>query len=150
MADDKGYAVVSHGANLQVKEFETDAEYMDVGGFVDFNGPQTSRGEIDKTTLRSSAKEFDLDLKDHGAFTASLQTIMGNPAQKLLIKGLDAAKPYHFRLSVPDDGYGNGPVHIEFAALVQSFPISGAVGQLVTTSLSLRITGDVKFVYPAP
>ena len=143
-----GSAVVSYGAKLQVKATEAATEYMDVGGITGFNGPQTSRGEIDTTTLCSKAKEYALDLKDNGTFTADMQTRLGDPAQQLLIEGLDSPNAYYFRLVLPDDGYGGGEVTIDFAARVQSFPIQGAMGQVITTSLSLRITGDVTITYP--
>lgn len=143
-----GSAVVSYGAKLQVKATASATEYIDVGGVTDFNGPQTSRSEIDVTTLCSTAKEYVLDLKDHGTFTSTLQTRLGDPAQQMLIAGLDATSPYYFRLVLTDDGYSNGPVNIDFPALVQSFPISGGMGQVVTTSLSLRITGEVLITYP--
>lgn len=145
-----GAAVVSYGVKLQVKATEAATEYLDIGGLTDFNGPQISRGEIDATTLCDTAKKFVLDLKDNGTFTATIQTRVGDPAQQLLIEGLDSTTPYYFRLSLPDDGYGNGEVTIDFTAMVQAFPVSGGNGALITTSLSLRITGDITWDFPAP
>lgn len=142
-----GSAVASYGAKLQVKPTLAAPDYMDIGGVTDFNGPQTSRGKIDSTTLCSKAKEYVMDLKDNGTFTSNLQTRLGDPAQQLLIEGLDARDPYYFRLVLPDDGYGGGPVKIDFAANVEAFPISGSMGQVITTSLSLSITGDVTIIY---
>lgn len=150
MSQNDGNAVVSYGVKLQVKATEAAAGWLEVGGLTDFNGPQTTRGEIDATTLGSSAKEYVLDLKDNGTFTSTLQTRLGDPGQKLLIEGLDSTSAYLFKLVLPDDGHENGPVEINFKARVQSFPIAGSMGQVITTSLSLRITGDVEFVYPNP
>ena len=141
-----GSAVIAYGTKLQVKATAAATTYLEVGGVTDFNGPQASRGEIDVTTLCSKAKEYSLDLKDNGTFTATLQTRLGDPAQALLLAGLDSPDAYYFRLVLPDDGYGGGEVKIEFAARVQSFPISGSMGQVISTSLSLRITGDVSFI----
>lgn len=143
-----GAGVVSYGASLEVKDLAS-SEWLTIGGLTDFNGPQTSRGEIDTTTLCSKAKEYVPDLKDNGTFTSTMQTRLGDPAQRLLVEGLDATAPYDFRLIMPDDGYGNGEVYIEFKAFVTAFPITGSSGAVITTSLTLRITGDVSFIFPA-
>ncbi len=148
MADNnEGAAVLSYGAKLQVKDPATQT-MLDIGGVTDFNGPQASRGEIDTTTLDSAAKEYALDLKDNGTFTSTLQTRYGDPAQKVLLNNLDSPDALEFKLILPDDGYGNGEVGIAFKARVQSFPVSGSMGQAITTSLSLRITGDVTYTFP--
>jgi hypothetical protein len=121
---------------------------IDIGGLTDFNGPQTSRGEIETTTLCSTAKEYALDLKDLGTFTSTMQTRYGDPAQKILLANMDSTDTLEFELVLPDDGYGNGPVTLGFNGRVQSFPVQGSMGQVITTSLSIRITGDVSFGFP--
>jgi len=153
MADDpvvckcEGAAVLSYGATLQVKDPDTDA-WLCVGGLTDFSGPQTTRGEIETTTLCSPAKEYALDLKDLGSFTSTMQTRYGDPAQQVLLENMDGTDTLPFKLELPDDGYGNGTVEIDFSGRVQSFPVQGSMGQVITTSLSIRITGDVKYTFP--
>lgn len=142
-----GAAVLSFGARLWVNDPATDTLIL-VGGLTDFNGPQVSRGEIETTTLESEAKEYALDLKDYGTFTSTMQTRMGDPAQQLLLANMDGTEALSFELTLPDDGFGNGEVKIAFNARVQSFPIQGAQGSVITTSLTLRITGDVTFTQP--
>lgn len=146
--DCDGSAVLSYGAKLRVKD-PASATKIDVGGLTDFNGPQTSRGEIETTTLCSTAKEYALDLKDMGTFTSTMQTRYGDPAQQILLANLDSTDTLEFDLILPDDGYGNGPVTLTFDGRVQSFPVQGSMGQVITTSLSIRITGDVRFDFPA-
>ncbi len=143
-----GNAVLSYGAKLRVKDPANDVK-IDVGGLTDFNGPQISRGEIDVTTLTSTAKEYALDLKDLGTFTCTMQTRFGDPAQGILLANMDSVDTLEFDLVLPDDGYGNGPVTITFDGRVQSFPVQGTPGQAITTALSIRITGDVRFDLPA-
>ncbi len=143
-----GAAVLSYGAKLRVKDPATNTK-IDVGGLTDFNGPQTSRGEIETTTLCSTAKEYALDLKDLGTFTSTMQTRYGDPAQQILLTNMDSTDTLEFDLTLPDDGYGNGAVTITFDGRVQSFPVQGSMGQVITTSLSIRITGDVRFDFPA-
>ena len=146
-----GAAVLSYGATLEVQAPEISMDWVFVGGITDFNGPSATRAQIDATTLCSTAKEYVMDLKDNGTFTSNMHTRLGNAGQQLLWKGLDsyqAKDMYNFRLTIVDDGYGNGPVKILFKGWVQNFPIVGAMGQLVTSALSLRITGDVAIEYP--
>ena len=142
-----GAAVLAYGSKLQVEDPSTDT-FIDVGGLTDFNGPQTSRGEIETTTLCSTAKEYALDLKDLGTFTSTMQTRYGDPAQQILLENMDSTETLKFKLILPDDGYGNGVVTLSFAGRVQSFPVQGSMGQVITTSLSIRITGDVDIDLP--
>lgn len=144
----KGNAVIAYGAKLYVEDPDTAGSKLLVGGLTDFNGPQVSRNEIDVTTLESTAKEYALDLKDYGTFTSTMQTRYGDPSQQILLKNMDSPDPLSFELVLPDDGYKNGEVTIAFQARVQSFPVQGSPGQAITTSLSLRITGDAKFTFP--
>ena len=147
MRQPRGEAVISYGAALQVRDPAT-RQFTEVMGLVDFNGPQTSRDEIPITRLDSPAKEYALDLKDHGAFTASMQTLMGSKSQQILAANLDSPNVLDFRLSLPDDGFGGGEATCEFRARVSGMPITGAQGQVITTALSLRITGDVDWILP--
>lgn len=142
-----GAAVLSYGSLLQVQDPGT-GDYIDVGGLTDFNGPQTSRGEIETTTLCDTAKKYALDLKDLGSFTSTMQTRYGDPAQQILLANMDSTQTLAFKLILPDDGYGGGVVTIMFDGRVQSFPVQGSMGQVITTSLSIRITGDVTYDLP--
>jgi hypothetical protein len=145
-----GAAVLSYGTKLQIEDPDTPATFIDVGGLMDFDGPQTSRAEIDTTTLESTAKEYALDLKDQGTFTGTMQTRYGDPAQQILLENMDSASALNFKLILPDDGYGNGAVTLSFKGRVQSFPVKGSMGQVITTTLTIRITGDVSFDIPTP
>jgi hypothetical protein len=143
----RGQAVVAYGAHMEVRNPDTQ-EWLGIMGLVSWNGPQVTRGEIDATRLDSKAKEKVLDLKDNGTFTAIMQTLLGAISQKVLAQNLDSGDTLEFRLYIPDDGFGNGEVICGFQARVSGFPISGAQGQIVTTELSLVITGDLTWIFP--
>jgi len=72
----------------------------------------------------------------------------GDPAQQILLENMDSTDTLNFKLILPDDGYGNGEVTLTFKGRVQSFPVQGSMGAVITTSLSIRITGDVTFDFP--
>ena len=146
-----GNAVLSYGAALFVGDPAVTGDtpsWVCVGGLVDFSGPDTSRAEIDVTTLCSTAKEYVMDLKDNGSLSLTLQTRLGNAGQKILMQNLDSEDYLNFKLLLPDDGYGNGEVSIEFKGSVQSFPIQGSQGAVLTSTVTLRISGDLAITYP--
>jgi len=143
----RGQAVVSYGAHLEVRNPDTQ-EWLGIMGLSGFAGPNVTRGEIETTRLDSKAKEYVVDLKDNGTFTATLQTLLGAPSQRILAQNLDSPDALDFRLYLPDDGFGGGEVTCGFQARVTGFPITGAQSQVLTTELSLRITGDLEWTFP--
>jgi hypothetical protein len=143
----RGQAVVAYGSYLQVRDPDS-REWLDIMGLAGFSGPNVTRGEIDTTRLDSKAKEYVLDLKDNGTFTSTMQTLLGSRSQQILARNLDSPNTLEFRLHLPDDGFGNGEVICGFEARVSGFPISGSQGQVITTELSLRITGDLDWIFP--
>lgn len=146
-----GNAVLAYGSALYVEDPATSTTpptWVCIGGLVDFSGPDTTRAEIDVTTLCSTAKEYVMDLKDNGSLSLTLQTRLGNQGQQILRDNLDSEENLNFKLVLPDDGYGAGEVTAEFKANVQSFPIQGSQGAVLTSTVNLRITGDVTFTYP--
>ena len=143
----RGQAVVAYGSYLQVRDPDT-REWMDIMGLTGFSGPNVTRGEIDVTRLDSKAKEYQLDLKDNGTFTSTMQTLFGSRSQQILAGNLDSPNTLEFRLYLPDDGFGNGEVIVGFEARVSGFPLSGSQGGVITTELSLRITGDLNWIFP--
>lgn len=143
----EGRAVLSYGSYLEVMDPATH-KMVGIAGLSGFEGPQVTRGEIDVTRLDSKAKEYVLDLKDNGTITATLQTLLGSRSQQILVENLDSTESLSFLLHLPDDGMGRGEVTCGFDGRVSGFPISGASGQVLTTSLSVRITGDLRWTYP--
>ena len=135
----------SYGTLIQLQSPDT-GEYLNIGGISGFNGPNITRSEIDVTDFCSTAKEYILDLKDNGTFSADMFFCPSNPSQRFLIAGLDSDEAYGFRVVLPDDGTGN--TSFDFMGLVQGFPITGAMGAAITANLSLRITGDITWAWP--
>jgi len=68
-----------------------------------------------------------------------MQTHLGDPAQQILPDNMDSTDNLEFELTLPDDEYSNGLVTITFNGRVQSFPVQGSMGQIITTSLSGNI-----------
>lgn len=116
-----------------------------IGEVTDFDGPNTTRGEIDATTLSSTAREYRAALQDRGAFSFNVNLDPSNEGQRKLWAGLSDADPQDFVLTLPDAD----TTTLSFSALVQNFQITGQVDSIVKAAMQLRITGDVTG-FPAP
>ncbi|MDL2280151.1 hypothetical protein LJC15_05800 [Desulfovibrio sp. OttesenSCG-928-G11] len=137
-----GTAVLGYGSTVEAQDPST-MDWVLICGITNFNGPSSSRGEIDVTTLCSPSKEYVLDLKDFGTIDMSGLLLDGNRGQMLLDDLFNTAEKTKFRLTLVDDGYGNGAVVRTFDARVQSQPVTVAQGAANQVSFTLRITGDV-------
>ena len=143
-----GTAVLGYGSRVEALDPRTQ-DWVIICGITNFDGPSSSRGEIEVTTLCSTSKEYVLDLKDYGTLNLSGLLMDGNEGQQLMDYLFNTAKKTQFRLTLVDDGYGNGVVVRTFDARVQSQPITVAQGVANQISFTLRITGDVVTDRPA-
>lgn len=142
-----GSAVLGYGTTIEAKDPAT-GQYQMLCGITDINGPSAQRGEIDVTTLCSTAKESVLDLKDFGTLDMSGLLMDGNEGQILLDTLFNNNEKTTFRMTLTDDGYGNGPVQYIFDARVQSQPVTIAQGAANKVQFTLRITGDLQKIRP--
>lgn len=149
MADCKnceGAAVLGYGTTMEAQDAQ--GAWVLICGITNFSGPSASRGEIDVTTLCSQAKEYVLDLKDFGTVEMSGLLLHGNAGQMLLDELFNSGEKTKFRLTLVDDGYGNGRVVMLFEGRVQNQPITVAQGAANQISFTIRITGDVTIERP--
>jgi hypothetical protein len=115
---------------------------------VDYGGETTD--EIDVTTLCSEAREFIPGFTDSGTITLNGNYLPGYAGQKQL-QALKAAKDVgNFKITIPDDGLGNGAVYQYFKASVTGITPALAVGAAVTFSATLRISGEITEEVPTP
>ena len=142
-----GSAVLGYGTTVEAKKPGTES-WVILCGLTDINGPSAQRGEIDVTTLCSTAKESVLDLKDFGTLDMSGLLMDGNEGQILLDTLFNSNEKTTFRMTLTDDGYGNGPVQYIFDARVQSQPVTIAQGAANKVSFTLRITSDLQKIRP--
>lgn len=140
-------AVKSAGTILEVKDPNADA-WKVICGITDFSGPTASRGEIDVTTLCSTAKEYELDIPDYGTLTLNGLSLPGSESHSLLDDLFRTAEKTRFRITLVDDGMGNGAVTMEFDARVSGKPLTAAQGDVLKVSITLRLSGDIETTLP--
>jgi Lambda phage tail tube protein, TTP len=129
-------AISSQGVLIKVSDGAVTPAFLDLCEIKTFNGFDGQASEVDVTTLCSEAKEMRLGLQDFGSFTFEMNYVPDDPAQVILQDLKAAGAPGEFKLVLPAP---NG--EWAFNAYVKSFPIAGGVDGVLTSSISLRITG---------
>lgn len=135
--------IIAIGSIVPVPEDYTDDTYIDLCNIasVDYGGETTD--EIDVTTLCSAAREFIPGFTDSGTITLNGNYLPGYEGQKRL-QALKASKDVgNFKITITDDGLGNGAVYQYFKASVSGITPALAVGAAITFSTTLRISGEI-------
>lgn len=128
--DGSGYTAYSSGGTATS---QTMTEIVNVRSASLFEG---TTPELDKTNLRSTSKEYDLDIPDRGGGSLAIDIDPTDPGQ-------DALKAAHFSTSTKAFTCTLRTGHAAaFMALVQSYPTTFGVGQHVQANIALRITGS--------
>jgi hypothetical protein len=102
-----------------------------------FSGFDGQASEIDVTHLQSTAKEFRLGLVDEGGFSFEMNQINTDAGQTALRASRDAGTIKQYVLTFPNAETAT------FSAFAKGVPTAGGVDGIVTSSVSLRISGSV-------
>lgn len=125
----------AQGATLTIKNaVGTD---IPIGGLVSFSGFDGEASDIDITTLASSAMEFRQGLQDFGNFSIELMTDPDDVGQTELKTAKSTLATREFILTLRS-GH-----RFTFNAYVKSFTLTGAVNEVATSSVNMKVTGDV-------
>jgi hypothetical protein len=116
-----------------------------IGEVKSFNGPGGQAGDIDVTTLESTAKEFRRGLQDEGEISLECNFEPTDPGQIFCrVARAETGSPFgqrNFEIVFPN----SPPTTLTFAAFVKGFAISGGVDDVNKLALALRVTGPVTF-----
>ena len=129
----------AQGVVLKRGNDDSPLTYTAVGEITSFDGPGGSAGEIDVTSLESTAKEFLIGLPDEGEFSFEANLVPSNAAQAGLRADRAAGTLQDFQLLLTDAG----PTTLSFTAYVKEFKIKGGVDDKISVAITLRITGPV-------
>lgn len=138
-------ALPTQGTTLEIGDGASPIVYTAIGEVVDISGPTSSRGEIDGTHLGSTAKEFDLELIDHGELTFTCNYRPGDAGQVNLdaLFTTDPPPSRSWRLTLPIDTDAG---HSTATTIIGTGRISGhefniATDGKVELSITIRNTG---------
>lgn len=115
----------------------TPLSYVEIGEVTDWSGPGGSATVIDKTHLKSTAKEKLIGLPDEGQFTFSLNCNFDNPGQEAFRAARASRERKHFKVE-----YSDATVQ-SFYGYALNYTISGAVDDKVNASATIEIDGEV-------
>jgi len=135
-------AFSSYGSKLSIGNGDGPPEtFTDIGEIISIDGPGGENGEIEVTSLDSTAKEFIADLIDYGQVTAAANFLPGDTQHDQLLADVAARTIRNYQVSWPTSPASTAT----FAAYVQSYRPNVAAGQQGQANLTLRVTGDVTF-----
>jgi len=131
--------LVARGMSLAVSDGASPEVYTVIPNVDNISGPSSSTGEIEITDLASTAKEFLLDLVDHGQVSF---TGYHNPTETLhaqLQTDLVASTERNYRIT-----FASSPeVTWTFQARVSEFTQEGSVGTAKRFNAALRVSDSV-------
>lgn len=102
-----------------------------------FSGFDGQASELDITNLDSTAKEFRLGLVDEGGFSFEMNQVNSDTGQAALRASRNAGTIKQYTLTLPNAETAT------FTAFAKGVPTAGGVDGVVTSSVSLRISGAV-------
>lgn len=117
--------------------------YTPIGEVVDFDGPGGSSAVIDRTHLRSTAKEKLMGLPDEGQFTFNLNHVPSDAGQVAFKTARKGRTEEAFALVFADETDTTVANWATFAGFALSYKVSGGVEAKVGASATIEITGSV-------
>jgi hypothetical protein len=117
----------------------TPVTYTTISEVKSFSGFDGQASEIDVTTLASTAKEFRLGLVDEGGFSFEMNQVNADAGQAALRVSKNAGTLKTYKLTLPNAEVAT------FTAFAKALPSAGGVDGVLTSSVSLRISGSVSW-----
>lgn len=140
----------SQGTTLSVRNAADDA-WIVVGKVADINGPSTERGDIDDTTLDSTAVETLLALPDNGEISLTLSIDPDDAGQQELNTLLDdaAAPSRNVQIELPLKQGHSTRTTLTVLCRVKAGPMSLQTNNRAEQNITLRATGPRTLVWGA-
>ncbi|WP_321940041.1 phage tail tube protein [Paraburkholderia sp. J8-2] len=132
-------AISAQGSRFFINSADSGAQatWTPVRNLKSFSGFDGTASELDVTDLDSVAKEKMLGLVDNGSFSLDVNRNLKDPGQAALKAAQVSSTLEQFKLRYPDGSTET------FSAYVKSFPISGGVDAVMTSTVALTISGAV-------
>lgn len=133
-------AISAQGTTLEIDTVTAGTPDTEIENVKSFSGFDGEAGEIDVTNLSSTAKEFRVGLQDFGSFSFEWDVDLAATGQDAVRAAQASGAVKTFRLTFPDASTAT------FSGLVKNATsMSGGVDQVLTGSVSIKITGAVTF-----
>lgn len=128
------------GTQLQIGTVDSPSSFVAVARVRGIEGPNITTEREDITTLDSTGgyKEYRSTLKDGGEFTLDLLWIKSNTQQLTLRNAVDSGATLYGRIV----GSDSPNTICRFAFIVTAFGMSWKAQNVITASLTLKMTGE--------
>ena len=130
-------SITTQGTVLSKGDSASPIVYSAVGSVTSISGPSSSRGEIDVTTMDSTAKEFNLSLLDHGTLEASIVFDERDTEHAALRTDFAANTVRDWKIT----DAGSPQINYTFQGRIQSLPLDFSTDEVVRVTMTIRITG---------
>lgn len=129
-------AISAQGTTIEVDSTTPGTPDTEIGNVASFSGFDGEASEIDVTNLSSTAKEFNIGLKDFGAFSMEIHPDYDDAGQSELRSAGNSVKT--FRITLPNSKT------LTFSGLVKNADaLNGGVDAVLTGTVNIKVTGDV-------
>ena len=126
-----------------------DASYATLGEVKNISGPSTQTSTIDVTTHSSAAsgnyREFIPSLIDPGTIEVDMNWVHADATHKLIWTDLQNRTKRDWRIVVPPTASA-ATCNMDFAAYVVGMPKEFPTDDVISSKISLRITGAITIV----
>ena len=133
-------ALVARGTTIGVGDAASPEVYTTIANVESIGGPSSSTGDIEITDLSSTAKEFLLDLVDHGTVSLAVNLDPNNTQHDQLRSDNAAGTARNYRITFAS---ASPNVTYTFAARVAEFSQESGVGAPLRVTVGLRVTGAI-------
>ncbi len=130
-------SITTQGTVLAKGDSASPIVYTAVGSVTSISGPSSTRGEIDVTTMDSTAKEFNLALLDHGTVECGLVYDERNTQHAALRTDFVANTVRDWKIT----DAGSPQAVYTFQGRIQSLPLDFSTDEVVRVTMTIRITG---------
>lgn len=145
-------AIPSFGSSLKMGSVTAGGAYqlptVAVGEVTSLNLDGLSASTIDVSNITSRFRQFIPGIIDSGTISCEVNLDADDANQAAMIDLLDASatspSPKSFLLEYGDTN--NKGAKFECVGIVTSMSFKGAVGEAVTASISIKLTGSINFV----
>lgn len=129
-------AISAQGTTIQVDDSTEGTADVVINNVASFSGFDGEASEIDVTNLSSAAKEYQVGLKDFGAFSMEIHPDFDDAGQNVLRTAGNATKT--FLVTLPNSK------KLTFKGLVKNADsLNGGIDAVLTGTVTVKISGPV-------
>lgn len=135
-------AAIGYGRKLQILDNNlSPPAFVSCGEITAVNGPSFAADALDATHMESDNRfrEFIEGLRDAGELSGEINYIPGDAGMLALWKNL--GRKATFMITEPS-GFGSPPPTFQSVGIMTAFEVSGAVGDKMTASFTIKLSGE--------